>query len=76
MVSIVVSEMESDEHDDGAACETVNTTGECGDGLSLPRVVKFGYTDFKSVNGKWSAMCNTCKKTMSDKVGVSSSFTK
>jgi len=66
--------MKSDEHDDdAAACETVNAAG---DGLSVPRVVKFGYNDFKSVNGKWSAVCNTCKKTMSDKVGVSSSFTK
>lgn len=67
--------MESDEHDDvDAACETVNTAG---DGLSVPRVVKFGYNDFKSVNGKWSAVCNTCKMTMSDKVGVVSfSFTK
>jgi hypothetical protein len=45
-------------------------------GVTVPRVVKHGYRDFKTANGKWSASCNICRKTLADKIGVSSTFTK
>lgn len=45
-------------------------------GVSIPRVVKFGYHDFRASGGKWTAACNKCNKTLSDKSGVTTSFTK
>jgi len=45
-------------------------------GLSVPRVVKFGYQDFRVSDGKWTAVCQKCKKTLTDKSGVTTSFTK
>jgi len=44
--------------------------------IAVPRVIKFGFKDFRQSNGKWFAVCNTCRKVLSDKTGVSSSFTK
>jgi len=42
----------------------------------IPRVVKFAYGEFSCQRGKWTAQCNHCKKYLSDKEGVTTSFTK
>jgi hypothetical protein len=33
-----------------------------GAGLSIPRVVKFSYHDFRAVDEKWTAVCNKWQK--------------
>ena len=69
-----LAEQDSIENDSGGCSST--STGAGGAGTSIPRVVKFGFKDFKTSSGKWSASCNFCKKTLTDKIGVSSTFTK
>ena len=44
--------------------------------VSIPRVVKFGYNNFRAAKGKWTAVCKICQKTLSDMSGVSTSFFK
>ena len=55
-----------DEHSESAACGSVG----------VPRVIRFAYKDFMEADGKWIAVCRMCKKTLTDRIGVSSSFTK
>lgn len=50
--------------------------GAQGAGVSIPRVVKFSYHDFRAVEGKWIAVCSKCQKSLSDKSGVTTAFTK
>jgi hypothetical protein len=47
----------------------------CG-GTHIPRVIKFAYKNFDCKGGKWSAVCIACSKTLTDKAGVSTAFTK
>jgi len=41
-----------------------------------PRVAKFAFADFTVLRGKWSARCKHCKKTLTDKEGTTTAFTK
>ena len=82
----------SAEADSGTAQDTVQTNvvvaydnaingggnGNAGKGgtSTIPRVVKFSFKYFKTSAGKWSATCTFCNKTLADRTGVSSSFTK
>lgn len=61
-----------------ASGSAVSVAGDkpVGAGLSIPRVVKFSYHDFRAVDGKWTAVCSKFQKTLSDKSGVTTSFTK
>jgi len=52
------------------------STASASNGSTIPRVVKFAYVDFRIADGKWSAACNKCKKRLTDKCGVTTSFTK
>lgn len=60
------------------AMNTQDSTSECDQitGISIPRVVKFAYRDFKASSGKWTAVCTKCQKTLSETYGVTTSFTK
>jgi hypothetical protein len=43
---------------------------------TAPRVVKFAFKNFSVNKDRWSAKCKLCDKSLGDKVGVTSSFTK
>jgi len=61
--------------EDSAAGVDESSTVESNSAI-VPRVVKFGYKNFRQADGKWHAVCNICKKSLTDRIGVSSSFTK
>ena len=44
--------------------------------VSIPRVVRFAFVNFRSVGGKWFACCESCSKELVDKAGVTTAFTK
>jgi len=52
------------------------TSSAIGSGTRIPRVIKFAYKNFEFKGGKWSAVCSACSKTLTDKAGVSTAFTK
>ena len=52
------------------------TSSAIGCGTHIPRVIKFAYKNFDCKGGKWSAVCIACSKTLTDKAGVSTAFTK
>jgi hypothetical protein len=64
----------------GAQAIQAVVAGSSGTGIAksppVPRVIKYAYDGFKLANGKWFATCTVCHKTLSDKYGVSSTFTK
>jgi len=56
--------------------ETTAAGTSASGSISVPRVVRFAFNNFRSVGGKWYATCGTCNKELVDKVGVTTSFTK
>ena len=44
--------------------------------VTPPYVVKYAYGQFHVNGNKWSAKCNSCQKTLNEKRGVTSAFTK
>lgn len=41
-----------------------NNLLESASGTNTPRIVKFGFKDFKVRNERWHAACNTCNKQL------------
>ncbi|XP_064425634.1 perforin-1-like isoform X2 [Latimeria chalumnae] len=39
-----------------------------------PRIIKFGYEEFKNMNDKWSAQCKKCSEVITEKKGMTSGF--
>lgn len=49
---------------------------EASIGVTVPRVIKFGYERFSVKGEKWSAYCTKCQKMIQDQKKVTSAFTK
>nr|XP_014352542.1 PREDICTED: RING finger protein 112-like [Latimeria chalumnae] len=48
--------------------------GKGGQAKMEPRIIKFGYEEFKNTNDKWSAQCKECSEVITEKKGTTSGF--
>jgi hypothetical protein len=73
-----VNGVNEDESSSSIQCTIGKTTegGAGGLGVTVPRVVRFGYNRFQSQSGKWSACCRQCNKRLQDNVNVTTAFTR
>ena len=74
---VIVKMEEKNSTADESDCNHQATASVAGrDGHKEPRIVKFGYKEFKVKGDKWFAVCTKCNKNIQDKVNVTSAFTK
>ena len=69
-IAAVTAEQRGDDLDSQSESDVDDDTSLPG--VSVPRVVKFAYVNFRAVGKKWSASCKACKKSLTTNAGVTS----